>query len=120
MRAGRPIQIALALLAVGGGAFLLWRASGGLPSNPDAPGGTLWVCTGTACGREFTLSTKELAAFYDANPGGAPACPACGKSETLRAVRCGACGKAVESKGRSGPPASGAARACPHCGKPLR
>lgn len=120
MRIPRPVQLTLTVLALLAGAVFLARSiNEAAPANTDAPQGTLWLCGGTECGREFTLSTKDLAAFYDRHPDGVPPCPACGKAQTARAIRCTGCAKAFVPPARSLDAKAGKARACPHCGKPV-
>jgi NAD-dependent SIR2 family protein deacetylase len=121
MRFSQPIKLGLAIVAVGAAVFLVWRAVGGAaPASVDAPEGTLWLCQSQGCGREFTITTKDLGAFYSAHPDALPPCPACGKSETSRAVRCSGCHKAIVPPARSVAGAGTKARVCPHCGKPVR
>lgn len=120
MRIPRTIQYAGVVLALAGAGVLLWRSLASISdTNPDAPNGTLWLCLRPECGREFTLSTNDLAAFYDQHPDGSPPCPACTKAETTRAVRCDGCGKTFVPPHRSWPSTKGQAPACPHCGKPI-
>lgn len=120
MRVPRSIQYTAAALALAGAGVLVWRSLGiAAGTNPDAPQGTLWLCRRPECGRDFTLSTKDLAAFYAQHPDSSPPCPACSKAETVRAVRCAGCERAFVPPSRSTPLAKGQARACPHCGTPL-
>src|SRR2546423_12305582 len=80
-----------AALLVGAAALLvswLWPARASAAQDT-----TCWLCTDSACGKEFTKDVLELARFRQNNPGANPPCPACGKATTIRAVPCPFCGK---------------------------
>jgi hypothetical protein len=81
----RTPAIALALVAIAVGSLLLWHHAREQRANEDFPEGTFWLCA--HCGRGFTRSVDELAAWYGAHSG-PPPCPACGRNHTVRAYRC--------------------------------
>lgn len=106
---------ALATLAALAVAFAVHRmiqvAGAESRRTTDFPDGTLWVCLAPECGAEFSKSIAELAAFYRDNPGAAVPCPACGKADTCRALRCTSC-----KRGVARPEAGVRDATCPHCG----
>ena len=82
--------------------------------SEDFPEGTFWVCTNPDCGAEFVKTIDELGAFYKEHRGAPIPCPKCGKTRTVRAIRCPQCKRFYPrtGRGREGP-------GCPYCKAPI-
>jgi DNA-directed RNA polymerase subunit RPC12/RpoP len=83
--------------------------------SEDFPEGTFWVCLSPECGHEFVKSIDDLIAFYGEHPGEPMPCPACGGTDTTRAIRCSNCQRFFPReaiRGQEWP-------MCPRCGKKL-
>ena len=112
----KPRQIitlvaALAVIAAAITGSMVWLRSEAAESA-DFPDGTFWLCSGAACGAEFVKSLDDLGAFYQQNPNADLPCPDCGRTQTLRAARCEACGRHFPRPARGESPIN-----CPHCGE---
>jgi hypothetical protein len=109
----RPLAIALALMAMVVGALLLQRHARQQRASEDFPDGTYWLCRD--CGQGFNKSLDELGTWHRQHFG-PPPCPACGKTNSVRAYHCSHvdCGayftNALQRAARP---------ACPKCGRDL-
>ena len=102
---------AMAVIAASVTGAVVWLRSAAAV-NEDFPDGTFWLCSHAACGAEFVKSLDELGAFYQQNPNAELPCPDCGRTPTMRAVRCAECGRHFPR-----PPRGRLPLECPHCGK---
>src|SRR6185369_2825849 len=77
------IGVAAALLLGAGAVLVSWMWPERAAAEQDV---TCWLCTESACAKEFTKPVMELARIRQSNPDANPACPYCGKATALRAV----------------------------------
>src|SRR5437879_615367 len=101
-----------AAMLLGAGALLaswLWPSRGGAQQDV-----TCWLCTDSACGKEFTKDVRELAGLRRSNPDANPVCPHCGKATTIRAVPCPHCGKFLKPLSHGRLP-----KTCTQCQRPI-
>lgn len=111
MNAGSGVKLAVAVvLLVAAGGLVLRFLSADQRSSQDFPEGTFWVCAG---GHEFTLSLRQVAEFYNANPEARMTCPTC-SAPAARAIRCPLCSRMFPRPDRGQ-----TVLTCPHCGKQL-
>jgi len=73
-----------------------------------------WLCTDSACGKEFTKPVVEIARLrQQGNSDANPPCPYCKKATTIRCVPCPNCGKFLRPAAHGQLP-----KTCPKCEKP--
>jgi hypothetical protein len=105
------IGVSLAMLVGAAALLVVW-----LTRPAEGAGGevTCWLCTNSACGKEFTKPVMEIARLRQSQPDANPACPHCGKATTVRCIPCPACGKYLKPIGHGFLP-----RTCPQCQQPI-
>ncbi len=120
MTAGRvkikQLLVALALLAaviLGGAAIWITLNPHG-DNSANFPDGLFYVCQRESCGEEFVLTVREFGRHHEEHWGEPVPCPTCGSTKTVRAERCGHCGRMfpmVRMKGKV---------ICRYCSKTVR
>ena len=104
------IGVSLAMLVGAGVLLATWLAR---PAEGGSGDVTCWLCTDSACGKEFTKGTLEIARLRQGQPDANPTCPHCGKATTIRCVPCPHCGKFLKPAAHGQLP-----KTCPKCEKP--
>ena len=111
MKVHDAVKIGVAAAMLAGAGVLL----AGWLTHPSAgpQDVTCWLCTDSACAKEFTKGAVEIARLRQNTPDANPACPYCGKATTIRCVPCPHCGKFLKPAAHGQLP-----KTCPKCEKP--
>jgi hypothetical protein len=104
----KPIKLAIAFIALGASAILLWQYFRGGAGSESRSAPASWVCLSPDCRNEFRMSVGDV--IRQAGPEGTVPCPKCGKSTTVRGVDCPNCNRILPPVGHGAAPET-----CPHC-----